>query len=62
MGFPYDYMSIMQYENTAFTTNGLNTIETTNPAGVRLINAGFKSAISDIDAQEIRKLYGCVNY
>ena len=58
-GFPYDYNSIMHYESTAFSSNGLPTI-VAKQAGIQLVNAAFKNAISDIDVGEIRKRYGCI--
>ena len=58
-GFPYDYQSVMHYENYAFSINGRTTMETINPPGVSIPNPAYRSRLSDIDVAEIRTLYKC---
>jgi hypothetical protein len=54
---PYDYASILQYDDTAFTKNGLPTI-VPYEKGVSLKNSPLRR-LSKIDVQEIRTLYKC---
>ena len=58
MGFAYDYNSIMHYEGNAFSTNGLPTM-VPKQAGVVLKNASQRTALSPIDAAEVKTLYKC---
>ena len=58
MGFAYDYNSIMHYDGNAFSTNGLPTM-VPKQAGVVLKSIGLKTAISPIDAAEVKTLYKC---
>ena len=50
---PYDYASIMHYSRTAFSRNGLPTIETIHPNAV----IGQREYMSAFDIQEIRSFY-----
>jgi hypothetical protein len=59
LGFPYDYYSILHYDNNAFSTNGQPTI-VAKQAGVTLLHSSKKSTITDTDVGEIRKRYNCV--
>ncbi|CAF3572321.1 unnamed protein product [Rotaria sp. Silwood1] len=52
---PYDYGSVMHYGPTAFSKNGLNTIEPLQ-SGVVI---GQRQTLSEIDIQEVRLFYGC---
>ena len=51
---PYDFESIMHYDEFAFTINGQRTLKA---------KGNFKilpgEVLSDIDVEEIRKLYDC---
>ena len=55
LNLPYDYGSIMHYFRTAYSRNGLPTIETIQPnvAIGQLVN------MSAIDIQKIRLFYNC---
>lgn len=56
LGTPYDYNSIMHYTNVAFAINrNKPTMRSLKPPG--LVNPG--ETISQIDVQEIRKMYNC---
>jgi hypothetical protein len=57
LGQSYDYNSIMHYGHLAFTRNGKPTIEPIKK-GVKLLGADEKTMLSDVDAQEVRILYG----
>lgn len=62
LGFPYDYHSIMHYDSHAFSTNGKPTIEVLQ-SGFELISVQDdlkRESISDIDAGELKKYYGCI--
>lgn len=54
-GSPYDYASIMHYDTTAFTTNGMPTM-VPRQAGVTI---GDAEELSPIDIAEVRHFYGC---
>jgi hypothetical protein len=56
-GTAYDLYSIMHYENTAFSKNGLNTITARN--GITLVPAYNKNGITASDVTVIRGFYGC---
>ena len=56
MGFAYDYNSIMHYEGNAFSTNGLPTMV---PKQAGVVLNGQRTALSLIDAAEVRTLYKC---
>ena len=58
MGFAYDYNSIMLYKGTAFSKNGLPTM-VPKQAGVVLKNSSQRTALSPIDAAEVKTLYKC---
>lgn len=51
----YDYKSILHYPSTAFSKNGLPTIEALQPN----IEFGRSKTLSDIDIQGVRLFYGC---
>ena len=51
----YDYGSIMHYERTAFTRNGLETITPTNPPTAQI---GQRVALSQGDLAAIATMYG----
>jgi hypothetical protein len=51
----YDYGSIMHYERTAFTKNGLETITPTNPATAQI---GQRVALSRGDLDAVASMYG----
>lgn len=53
---PYDYRSVMHYETTAFSRNGLPTIEPLVPNVV----IGQRDNMTTIDIEEVRLLYNCV--
>jgi hypothetical protein len=52
---PYDYGSIMHYERTAFTRNGLETITPTNPPTAQI---GQRVALSHGDLDAVATMYG----
>jgi len=54
-GSPYDYASVMHYETTAFSMNGLPTM-IPRQAGV---NIGRAQQLSPIDIAEVRHYYSC---
>ncbi|XP_048582034.1 protein SpAN-like [Nematostella vectensis] len=56
LGFPYDYNSIMHYQNMAFSSNGKNTIQKPNAPSEPL---GQRLNFSDTDVLELKKLYSC---
>ncbi|HET9872810.1 MAG TPA: Dot/Icm T4SS effector Zinc-dependent metalloprotease LegP [Propionibacteriaceae bacterium] len=51
----YDYGSIMHYERTAFSRNGLETITPTNPATAQI---GQRVALSQGDLAAVASMYG----
>ena len=57
-GFPYDYRSIMHYEDTAFSKNGQKTMVPLQ-SGVTLLPAYQKFAMTATDVAEVRKWYNC---
>ena len=48
----------MHYDDKAFSANGKQTI-VPKQAGVTLLHPSRKSLMTDIDAAEIKKRYGC---
>ena len=54
-GAPYDYSSIMHYETTAFSTNGLPTMIPRE----KDVTIGRAGELSPIDIAEVQHLYGC---
>lgn len=52
----YDYGSLMHYESTAFTSNGLPTIVPRKSANITL---GQRNGLSPIDILEIKRYYKC---
>ena len=57
LNFKYDYDSIMHYDTTTFSKNGLPTILPIKP-GIDLKKNAFK-LLSSIDIQKIRSYYNC---
>jgi meprin A len=57
LGTPYDYRSVMHYRPFDYSLNGLMTLRAKK--GEILI---FRSELSPIDVEEIRKLYNCAPY
>ncbi|KAJ7374574.1 hypothetical protein OS493_004912 [Desmophyllum pertusum] len=55
LGLPYDYGSIMHYPFNAFSKNGQPTLRTLRP----LNGKRPYQALSDLDAQQTNKMYGC---
>jgi hypothetical protein len=51
----YDYGSVMHYSRTAFSRNGLPTIEPIQSG----VNIGQQLNLSTIDIQAVRRLYNC---
>ena len=51
----YDYASVMHYRKTAFSSNGLPTIE---PLQWN-VEIGQRHNMSEIDIQEVRLFYNC---
>ena len=55
---PYDYDSIMHYDEHAFSKNlWSKTIEARNGA-----NIGQRNSLSKYDTQTLNKVYNCVDY
>lgn len=54
-GIPYDYSSIMQYGETAFSKNGEKTIVPKNSS----VEIGQRIKLSDKDIARIRAMYEC---
>jgi hypothetical protein len=54
-GLPYDYASILHYSASAFSVNGLPTIEVRRPG----VSIGQRTALSSIDKQAVQKFYRC---
>merc|ERR1712126_715656 len=63
LGTPYDYCSIMHYYDTAFSKNGLKTMEPVKPLAScgSLGNGMGKGAgrLSSIDIKRLNKFYNC---
>ncbi|CAH3192073.1 unnamed protein product, partial [Porites evermanni] len=55
LGLPYDYGSIMHYPFNAFSKNGQPTLRTLQPLNGK---SPYKT-LSDLDAQQTSKMYGC---
>ena len=53
---PYDYKSVMHYDNKAFSKNGQDTIQVKDKPEIRL---GKEKQLSRIDIRQINKLYKC---
>ncbi|XP_028416456.1 zinc metalloproteinase nas-6-like [Dendronephthya gigantea] len=56
LGEPYDFNSIMHYDNKAFTKNGGDTIRSLTKPKMRL---GQLRRLTKIDVSQINKLYRC---
>ena len=53
---PYDFLSIMHYDNKAFTKNGKDTLQSlTNPK----MKLGQMKRLTKTDVNQINKLYRC---
>ena len=55
LGLPYDYGSIMYYPFNTFSKNGQPTLRTLQPLNGK---SPYKT-LSDLDAQQTNKMYGC---
>ena len=56
LGEPYDFLSIMHYDNKAFTKNGRDTLQSlTNPK----MKLGQIKRLTKTDVNQINKLYHC---
>ena len=55
-GEPYDFDSLMHYENNAFSNNGRSTIVANGSPNKKL---GQRNGFSPIDIKQLNKLYGC---
>ena len=53
---PYDFDSILHYDNKAFSKNGQDTIQALNDSNRRF---GHAKSLSSGDVRQIRKLYKC---
>ncbi len=60
LGETYDYLSVMHYDSTAFSRNGLNTIETVQPGFTSLI--GTATDLSQTDIRKVRRTSERRNY
>jgi len=56
-GVPYNYLSGMHYDKTAFTKNGKVTIETKDKKYQDMI--GQRETIVDSDYEKVRRIYKC---
>lgn len=55
-GEPYDYDSLMHYDNYAFSSNGRATIVAKSDPNKRL---GQRNGFSQTDVKQLNKLYKC---
>ena len=53
---PYDFDSILHYDNKAFSKNGRDTIQALNDSNRRF---GHAKSLSSGDVKQIRELYKC---
>ena len=53
---PYDYRSIMHYNNKAFSRNGRDTMQSNNDPRRRF---GKRKSLSAVDIRQLSKLYSC---
>jgi hypothetical protein len=53
---PYDFLSIMHYDNKAFTKNGKDTLQSLRNPKMKL---GQVKRLTKTDANQINKLYRC---
>lgn len=53
LGESYDYRSVMHYDSTAFSANGMNTIETTQSGFTTIIGTA-----TDLSEKDLRKVRG----
>lgn len=56
LGEPYDFLSIMHYDNKAFSKNGGDTLRSLKNPYRKL---GQLRKLSKIDVKQINKLYRC---
>lgn len=59
LGYPYDFTSIMHYENYEFSWNGNATITSKDP---RVTKLGQRDGLNQNDISKIKKLYNCFYY
>ena len=59
-GTPYDYYSVMHFDQNAFSNGNGSTIITKNPEFQDVI--GQLMEMSEYDALELNKLYKCSEY
>ncbi|XP_046854247.1 zinc metalloproteinase nas-15-like isoform X2 [Xenia sp. Carnegie-2017] len=53
---PYDFLSIMHYDNKAFSSNGMDTIQSKRNPKMRF---GKVRKLSKVDLRQLKKLYRC---
>lgn len=53
---PYDFLSIMHYDNKAFSSNGMDTIQSKRNPKMRF---GKVRKLSKMDLRQLKKLYQC---
>ncbi|XP_057300873.1 zinc metalloproteinase nas-6-like [Hydractinia symbiolongicarpus] len=59
LGSPYDFSSVMHYNDTTFAKHGTKTILTVDPKNQKLL--GKKNGLSKQDIYQINKLYKCAD-
>ena len=56
LGLPYDFKSVMHYDQYAFSINGEKTIVAIEDANTDL---GQRDGMSELDFKKLNKLYSC---